>query len=107
VLLDHPDVEEAVVVGVEDEARGEVPVGFVLASDAGESLWEEVNEIVADQLGAPFRLAELHVVAALPRTQTGKVPRKVVRSAYEGKSYDPSTLESGEVLDEYPREGSE
>jgi len=106
-VTDHPDVEEAVVVGVEDEARGEVPVGFVLASDAGESLWEEVNEIVADQLGAPFRLAELHVVAALPRTQTGKVPRKVVRSAYEGKSYDPSTLESGEVLDEYPRKGSE
>ena len=60
---------------------------------------DSVNDIVSDELGAPFRLQTVHVVPALPRTQTGKIPRSVVEQSYLDRvPEDTSTLDGSDVL---------
>ena len=101
-----PGVSEATVVPVPDEVKGQVPIAFVtlLEGTDREGIEERVRERVTEKLGAPFRPARVHVVSALPRTQTGKIPRGVIESVYLG---DPpgnvSTLDRPEVLEEFPR----
>lgn len=105
VLLEHPGVEEAAVVAVPDETRGERPVAFVTLADAAETVTtESLNDLVTERLGGPFRLSASHVVRAIPRTQTGKIPRGRLEMTYLGEAVDDvSTLENGDVLREYPR----
>lgn len=104
-VLEHADIDGAAVIDIEDEDGNTVPVAFVtLFDDSVESIEEEVREAVADALGAPFRPKHVYAVDALPRTQTGKIPRSRIKSVYlEGAVGDVSTLENGAILDEYPR----
>lgn len=99
-------VTGSVVVPVPDERRGEVPVAFVTVDDRvadPDDLPAAIEAQVDDRLGAPFRPVAVHVVPAIPRTQTEKVPRKVIRSAYLGEPpEDVLTLVNGEALHEYP-----
>jgi acyl-CoA synthetase (AMP-forming)/AMP-acid ligase II len=82
VLLAHPGIAEAAVVGVSSERWGETPVAFVTlrataAVDAGELLaW--ANE----RLGKMQRLAELVIVDALPRSAIGKVLKRELREGF-------------------------
>jgi len=104
-ILDHPDVEETAVVDVQDENGNTTPVAFVtVVGENGESIEADVRDAVAESLGAPFRPKHVYAVDALPRTQTGKLPRSRIKDAYvEGAVGDVSTLENGDILDEYPR----
>jgi malonyl-CoA/methylmalonyl-CoA synthetase len=76
LLLEDPRVREAAVVGIADEARGEVPVAYVVAD---ESL--DVAELTArcrDQL-ASFKVPRAFArVDALPRTALGKVQKHLL-----------------------------
>jgi len=103
VVSHHSGVGEVAVVGVSDEARGQVPVAFVVPADDDEPTRAEINEVVTEKLGAPFKIQTLHIVSELPRTQTGKIPRPVIQNAYTGEKYDESTLESADVLENFPR----
>ena len=59
---------------------------------------------MAEALGTPFRPKHVYAVDALPRTQTGKLPRSRIKTAYvDGTVGDLSTLENGDVLADYPR----
>jgi acetyl-CoA synthetase len=101
-----PGVSESTVVPVPDDVKGQVPVAFVtlLSGTAPAGIEEAVREHVAEELGAPFRPARVHVVSALPRTQTGKIPRGVIESVYLGNPPgNVSTLDRPEVLEEFPR----
>jgi malonyl-CoA/methylmalonyl-CoA synthetase len=76
VLLEQPGVREAVVAGVPDERRGEVPVAYVVA-DAGFSE-AAVREVCARML-ASFKMPRAFVrVDALPRNALGKVQRHLL-----------------------------
>jgi acetyl-CoA synthetase len=103
VLVLHPAVSDAAVIPVPDATRGQVPVGFVtIADDADppDDLTAAVNEVVSTELGAPYRLDTVHRVGALPRTQTGKIPRSVLETSYlEAVPADTSTLDGSEVLE--------
>lgn len=107
VISGHRAVDEATVVPVPDDTKGQVAVAFVTLlfdtdSDSG-TLADEVGNIVGEELGRPFRPARVHIVPGLPRTQTGKIPRDVIESVYLGNSAgDTSTLAGAEVLDEFP-----
>ena len=83
VLLQHPAVVEAAVVGVPSDAWGETPVAFVAlragqAADPG-----EVKAFVNGQVGKTQRLADVRVVDSLPRSHIGKVLKRELRDSWQ------------------------
>jgi 2-aminobenzoate-CoA ligase len=82
VLLGHPAVAECAVVGSPHDERGFVPKAFIVlrgGHDAGEALATELQEYVKAEL-APYKYPRaVEFVRELPRTETGKVRRFVLR----------------------------
>jgi propionyl-CoA synthetase len=102
VLAGHPAVAECAVIGVADEIRGQVPRGLVVlkagASDA--DLADDLVRLVRDEIGAVACFKQVDVVTALPKTRSGKILRKTLRSIAHGKQEPvPSTIEDPAVLD--------
>jgi len=80
VVREHPAVADVAVVGVPSQRWGETPVAFVVAHvgrDAG-----DVMEWANARLGKVQRLADVRVVAQLPRSPIGKVLKRELRDAY-------------------------
>ena len=118
LLVAHPLVIEAAVIGVPDEVKGTAMVAFCVLTGAQASLlasagtraplpassrsgdekkadWEsafrqELKALVAKDMGKPLAPSRIHFVSALPKTRNAKVMRRVLRSAYLGE--DPGDL---------------
>ena len=105
VLASHPDVAECAVIGVSDELKGQLPMGFLCLSkgvtrDAKEVAAECVK-LVRDRIGpvAAFKLAV--VVDRLPKTRSGKILRATMVSLADGKDFKlPATIDDPAILDE-------
>ncbi len=102
-LVSHPKVAEAAVVGRPDEIKGTAVVGFVslegdVAFDA--SLAEELRSHVAREIGPVARPDEVRIAAALPKTRSGKIMRRLLRDVAAGRETtgDTTTLEDFSVL---------
>jgi acetyl-CoA synthetase len=105
LLVAHPLVTEAAVVGVPDELKGTAMVAFCVLSGAETSLFEllrtELKELVAKDMGKPLAPSKIHFVAALPKTRNAKVMRRVIRAAYLGEDAgDLSALENPQAVEE-------
>ena len=105
VLASHPDVAECAVIGVHDELKGQVPVGFLVlksgVSRDPRDIATEVVEMVRRRIGpvAAFRTAL--VVPALPKTRSGKVLRGTMQKIADAEDYKlPATIEDSSVLTE-------
>jgi propionyl-CoA synthetase len=104
VLAGHPDVAECAVIGVADSMKGQVPRGFVVLK-AGvradePTLCAELVAMVRDQVGAVASFKLVSVVAALPKTRSGKILRKTMRGIADGLDEPvPSTIDDPSVLD--------
>ena len=83
VLLQHPAVVEAGVVGVPDEKWGEVPRAFVVLRSGTAVTGEELREFVRSRLAHFKAPRDVMFVAELPKTATGKTQKYVLR---EGRS---------------------
>jgi acetyl-CoA synthetase len=81
----HPQVAEAAVVGVSHATKGTVPVGFLTLLDGADpgQVKQEVSAQVASQLGGYARLDAVYLTAALPKTRTGKIMRRLLRDVVE------------------------
>ncbi|PSP16208.1 MAG: acetate--CoA ligase [Cyanobacteria bacterium QS_8_64_29] len=102
-LVSHSAVAEAAVVGRQDEVKGEAVVAFATLENsdrASEQLKAELKEHVAQQIGPIARPAEIRFADALPKTRSGKIMRRVLRSLASGEEVtgDTSTLEDRSVL---------
>ncbi|MEX0350345.1 MAG: propionate-CoA ligase PrpE [Paracoccaceae bacterium] len=105
VLAAHPDVAECAVIGVSDQLKGQMPVGFLClnagaARDPSE-VTGEVVQMVRDKIGpvAAFKLAV--VVDRLPKTRSGKILRGTMVSIADGKDYKmPATIDDPAILGE-------
>ena len=99
-LIEHPAVAEAAVIGVPDELKGEGIVCFVvLKAHASE---QELAQQVTDQLGPTFRPKAVHAVGELPKTQSGKIVRRLIRQQYLGEALgDLSTVANPAALEEF------
>ena len=103
VLASHPAVAECAVIGVDDDLKGQVPRGFVVLK-AGVStdpavLSAELVQLVRNQIGPVAALRRVDVIAALPKTRSGKILRKTMRGIANGKDEPvPSTIDDPAVL---------
>jgi 2-aminobenzoate-CoA ligase len=83
VLLEHASVSECAVVGVADTARGQIVKAFVVlrdAAEAGDDRSRALQEFVKQSI-APYKYPRaIEFVDALPKTQTGKINRAVLRA---------------------------
>jgi len=101
VLGTHPAVAECAVIGVADEIKGQIPRGLVVlkAGASAEGLAEALVKSVRDEIGAVACFKLVDVVAALPKTRSGKILRKTMRGIAHGKDEPmPSTIEDPAVL---------
>ncbi|MHB9759919.1 propionyl-CoA synthetase [Streptomyces sp. BYX5S] len=104
VLAAHPDVAECAVIGVADSLKGQVPRGFVVLKAGVESdpavVEAELVQLVRDRIGAVASLKDVAVVAALPKTRSGKILRRTMRGIADGLDEPvPSTVDDVTVLD--------
>jgi propionyl-CoA synthetase len=105
VLAGHPDVAECAVIGVVDDLKGQVPMGFLCLNKgcarAHEVIVKEVVKRVRDQIGpvAAFKLAV--VVDRLPKTRSGKILRATMAKIADGQDFRmPATIDDPAILDE-------
>jgi propionyl-CoA synthetase len=104
VLAGHPAVAECAVIGVEDQLKGQVPRGFVVlkagVAEPPDTVAAELVQRVRDQIGAVAALRRVDVVAALPKTRSGKILRASMRAIADGRDAPvPSTIEDPGVLE--------
>ena len=103
-LVSHPAVAEAAVVGKPDEIKGEEIVAFVTLQNTqqpSDELAKELKQHVVKEIGAIARPGEIRFTDALPKTRSGKIMRRLLRSLAAGEEVtgDTSTLEDRTVLD--------
>ncbi len=98
VLVEHPAVVEAGVIGVPDELKGQSAVAFVVLRpgyEFSQDLANELLNLVAERMGKPMMPKAVHAVPELPKTRNAKIMRRVIRSAYLGEpTGDLSALEN-------------
>ena len=105
VLSAHPDVAECAVIGVEDQLKGQLPVGF-LALKAGvkkshEDIVREVVAMVREKIGPVAAFKQAVVVQRLPKTRSGKVLRGTMQKIADCVEYKmPAAIDDPAILDE-------
>ncbi|MDH3741674.1 MAG: propionyl-CoA synthetase [Hyphomicrobiales bacterium] len=105
VLAGHPDVAECAVVGIADQLKGQIPVGFVVFKAGVNRLPEEVEsecvQLVRDKIGAVAALRVVMNVPRLPKTRSGKILRGTIRKIADGDDWNmPATIDDPVILDE-------
>jgi acetyl-CoA synthetase len=126
ILVAHPQVAEAAVIGVPDEIKGTAMVAFCVLGSAGNlpamsakreknaddstaneeadkmsALQLGLKNLVAKDMGKPLAPSKIYFVESLPKTRNAKVMRRVIRSAYLGEDAgDLSALENPSAVEE-------
>ena len=103
-LVSHPKVSEAAVVGAPDDIKGESITAFVLLNmgvKPEDSMINELRNHVAEEIGKLARPDKIYFVDDLPKTRSGKIMRRVIRSLLLAKAVgDISTLANPEAVKE-------
>ena len=104
-LSNHSDVAECAVIGVSDQLKGQVPLGFLCLTNGvnrpHKEIIDECIQLVRDQIGpvASFKLAT--VVARLPKTRSGKILRATMVKIADNQEFKmPATIDDPTILDE-------
>jgi acetyl-CoA synthetase len=89
VLMSHPDVREAAVIGTADPLRGQVAKAFVVARRHGPGFVQELQGWVSERLSRHEYPRAIEIVDELPKTPAGKVNRQVLREREAGRAAGP------------------
>jgi len=79
ILLTHPAVADAAVVGLPDDEAGEIPVGYVVLKPDQSASADEVRDFVAGQVATYKQLREVVLIDAVPKSPSGKILRRVLK----------------------------
>ena len=80
VILEHPAVKEALVIGVPEEYRGEVPRAYVTLNDGTSATGDELASWLNAKIGKHERVDQVVLRETLPKTMIGKLDRKALRA---------------------------
>jgi propionyl-CoA synthetase len=105
VLAHHPDVAECAVIGVKDELKGQLPMGFVCLNKGCTRSEDEITrdciKMMRDRIGPVAAFKLVCVVDRLPKTRSGKILRGIMSKIADGESYKPpATIDDPAILDE-------
>ena len=105
VIAEHPDVAECAVMGVEDQLKGQIPLGMMVLNAGVEKDHDEVvKEVIAlvrSKIGPVASFKTAMVVKRLPKTRSGKILRGTMRAIADKKDYKvPATIDDYTSLDE-------
>ncbi|MGL2967105.1 AMP-binding protein [Flavobacterium sp. XGLA_31] len=109
IVSAHHSVAECAVIGINDELRGQIPLALVVMK-SGETiehfqLQYEIVQLVREQIGAVAALRDVIVVQRLPKTRSGKILRKLLRSIVDGEQFQiPSTIDDEAIIGEIQEE---
>jgi propionyl-CoA synthetase len=105
IVSSHHSVAECAVIGINDDLKGQIPLALVV-NKSGESiqhfqLEQEIVKLVRQQIGAVASLRDVVIVDHLPKTRSGKILRKLMRSIADGENFQtPSTIDDEKIIDE-------
>lgn len=105
IVSSHPHVAECAVVGIDDELKGQVPFASVVLKNGStiseEDLEKEIVKMVREKIGAVACLKNVMTVKRLPKTRSGKILRKLIRTLLDGKEFQfPSTIDDEKIIEE-------
>src|SRR5690606_37017285 len=105
VLASHPDVAECAVIGVGDQLKGQVPLGFIClkagVTKPEEQIIQEVVRLVRERIGPVAAFKTCTVVKRLPKTRSGKILRGTMQKIADHQSYTmPATIDDPASLEE-------
>jgi propionyl-CoA synthetase len=105
VLSSHADVAECAVIGVADQLKGEVPVGFVVlklgVNKPDETIEKELIALVRDKIGPVAAFKTAMVIKRLPKTRSGKIVRGTMKKIADKEPWNmPATIDDPVTLDE-------
>lgn len=105
IVASHSSVAECAVIGINDALKGQIPLALVVikSGDDMESfqLEHEIVHLVREKIGAVASLRNVIIMQRLPKTRSGKILRKLMRSIVDGDSYQiPSTIDDEAIVDE-------
>mgnify|MGYP003396740716 FL=1 len=104
IISKHPDIAECAVIGVNDDLKGEVPMGFIVLKQGIErdhrGIVDGAIALIRQEIGAVASFKLACVVDALPKTRSGKILRKNLKELADGVECKiPATIEDASVLD--------
>jgi propionyl-CoA synthetase len=105
ILASHQAVAECAVVGVADDLKGQVPLGFLVlkagVSRPHDEIIKEVVQMVREQIGPVADFKRAVVVERLPKTRSGKVLRGTMQKICDHQDYTtPATIDDPAILTE-------
>ena len=105
VLANHPDVAECAVMGVEDQLKGQVPLGMLVLNSGvtkdHDEIVKECVKMVREAIGPVAAFKTATVVKRLPKTRSGKILRGTMRSIADKKEFKvPATIDDPAIIDE-------
>jgi acetyl-CoA synthetase len=107
VVAEHPNVAECAIVSRHDDIKGESIYAFIVLKDGKNNFGEEVeaiqeiNQLVVKNIGAIAKIDAMRFVPGLPKTRSGKIVRRILRSIARKEEItgDTSTLEDPSIIE--------
>jgi propionyl-CoA synthetase len=105
IVASHPSVAECAVIGVHDDLKGQIPFAFVVVKADGDKeefqLEYEIVQMIRKQIGAVASLKNIVVIPRLPKTRSGKILRKLLRTLVDNEEFQiPSTIDDESIIPE-------
>ncbi|HEV2301433.1 MAG TPA: propionyl-CoA synthetase, partial [Stellaceae bacterium] len=103
VLAAHPDVAECAVIGVADQLKGQLPLGFLVlkagVTRPAAEIEREAAALVRERIGPVASFRRAIVVERLPKTRSGKILRGTMKKIADGEEYRlPATIDDPAIL---------
>jgi len=79
LLLSHPQIADAAVIGLPDDEAGEVPVAYVVLKPGQDATVADIQGFVAERVASYKQIRKLTFVDVIPKSASGKILRRVLR----------------------------
>ena len=105
VVASNKNVAECCVVGIDDQLKGQIPFAVAVLKSGFETdekqVEQEIVQLVREKIGAVASLKNVMIVQRLPKTRSGKILRKLIRTILDGKEFQiPSTIDDEAIIEE-------